>query len=186
MESFKNRVKFAVDKVGNATIMARKTGVTRQTISAYVSGDSDPTREKLVLLADAADIYTEWLATGRGPRDKDVLTAAHHEVQKQYRTAAQEEIKISDLLTKAAKVLESNSIYRPALAANINAFYHAISSEERMENIEKENRGLRSEMGDLKIRLAALEDKLSKGDQGGGQTADQEPLTRSLNGTTGT
>ena len=81
--------------------------------------------------------------------------------------ATAEDWKMSDMLTKTATVLESDTIYRTALASNINAFHQAVQSERmlarleervatleareerwaqfeaRMEELEKENAGLK-------------------------------------------
>ncbi|QAZ66740.1 hypothetical protein C3Y92_05575 [Solidesulfovibrio carbinolicus] len=74
---------------------------------------------------------------------------------------------MSDMLTKTAEVLESDTIYRTALASNINAFHQAVRSErtlarieermaeweaktdamvKRMEELERENRELKQRL----------------------------------------
>ncbi len=52
-------------------------------------------------------------------------------------TAPQEEFRMSDMLTKTAEVLESDTIYRTALASNINAFHQAVRSERTLARIEE-------------------------------------------------
>lgn len=67
----------------------------------------------------------------------------------------EEGIKISNLLTRAAEVLDSNSIFRQALAANINAIHQAIRTEEK-------NQALQARVDHLESRLAAVEEKINK------------------------
>jgi transcriptional regulator with XRE-family HTH domain len=64
--------------------------------------------------------------------------------------------KILDLLTRAVEVLESSSIFRQALTANINAFHQAVRTEEK-------NQALQVRIDHLESRLAAVEEKLKGG-----------------------
>jgi hypothetical protein len=45
-------------------------------------------------------------------------------------------IKKSDLVARPIDILESNTIYRTALAGNINAFYHAIQMADTIQRME--------------------------------------------------
>ncbi|MBF0605051.1 MAG: helix-turn-helix transcriptional regulator [Nitrospirae bacterium] len=65
--SFKSRMEIIARHVGNAAILARKSGTSRRAIGMYLSGESSPTMEKLLALAKAADINPGWLASGEGP-----------------------------------------------------------------------------------------------------------------------
>lgn len=44
---------------------------------------------------------------------------------------------MSDMVTKTIEVLESDTIYRTALASNINAFHQAVRSERTLARIEE-------------------------------------------------
>jgi transcriptional regulator with XRE-family HTH domain len=165
MDQFKNRVKYAIDKVGNATILAKKTGITRQAIGSYAAGDTDPTREKLILIADAADIHIEWLVAGRGPRDIGQVSLIREE-DVRYAGEAPDEIKVSNLLTKTAEVLEADPVYRQVLAAGINALYRSVFSDKhnretmaRLSQLEEklEEAGKRNE--EIEKRMILLEEK---------------------------
>lgn len=63
---FKNRMSIAANLAGNATELSRKTGISRRAIGTYLSGTSDPTRERLIAIAKVAGVSLEWLATGYG------------------------------------------------------------------------------------------------------------------------
>lgn len=64
---FTQRMAYVAKLVGNATVLARRTKISRRAIGTYLSGASDPTRERLVSLAQAAGVCVRWLATGEGP-----------------------------------------------------------------------------------------------------------------------
>lgn len=65
--SFPKRMKIVAGIVGNASLLADRTGISRRAIGLYLAGKSDPTREKLVVIASAANVNLAWLATGAGP-----------------------------------------------------------------------------------------------------------------------
>lgn len=68
--SFGERIKELIRLVGSAEKLARATGMSARGIGQYASGTSDPTRSKMLLLADAAGVNVLWLATGEGPKMK--------------------------------------------------------------------------------------------------------------------
>jgi hypothetical protein len=68
--------------------------------------------------------------------------------------------KITDLLTRATEILDSNSIFRQALAANINAFHLAIRSEEKVHSLQGRIDYLEGQNKSLESRLSALEEKI--------------------------
>lgn len=63
---FKQRMSIAAKLAGNATELSRKTGISRRAIGTYLAGCSDPTRERLIAIANASGVSVEWLATGLG------------------------------------------------------------------------------------------------------------------------
>jgi transcriptional regulator with XRE-family HTH domain len=71
-DSFKERMALAAKLAGNATELSRRTGISRRAIGTYLSGASDPTRQRLVSIAQTAGVSVEWLATGVG----DVMASA--------------------------------------------------------------------------------------------------------------
>ena len=62
---FKDRMYIAAKLAGNATELARRSGISRRAIGTYLSGASDPTRERLIAIAKASGVSVEWLATGK-------------------------------------------------------------------------------------------------------------------------
>jgi len=65
-QSFKERVRYIVRKVGSIKKLAQLANVSPRVVGKYLAGESDPSRKRLISLADAADVSVEWLATGVG------------------------------------------------------------------------------------------------------------------------
>ena len=57
--------------IGDSSVraFARKAGVSDTFLRQCLAGRTEPTRTKLIALADAGDTSVEWLATGHGARD---------------------------------------------------------------------------------------------------------------------
>ena len=67
LDSFKHRVAEIAELVGGPIVLSRRSKLSRAVIGNYMSGASDPSRARLVALANAAGVSVEWLATGEGP-----------------------------------------------------------------------------------------------------------------------
>lgn len=65
-EIFGERVGIVANLVGGQAELARRTGISTVSISSYMKGESDPSRERLVAMAEAANVSLFWLATGEG------------------------------------------------------------------------------------------------------------------------
>lgn len=64
--------------------------------------------------------------------------------------------RISDLLTKTAVILESDTVYRTALASNINAFHKAVEMEGEMKEVKEDLRKMQADMDELKAMIRSL------------------------------
>lgn len=67
---------------------------------------------------------------------------------------------VEELLQMTREVLESHTVYRPALAANVKAFYKAIKTEDEMNSITEEVRALRMENQAVNNRMERMEQML--------------------------
>ena len=47
--------------------MSKASGLSGRIVGKYLAGQSDPSRERLIALAKAANVSVLWLATGEGP-----------------------------------------------------------------------------------------------------------------------
>jgi phage repressor protein C with HTH and peptisase S24 domain len=65
---FGERIKEMIRVVGSAQKLANMTGMSARVIGQYAAGSSDPTRSKMVALAEAAGFNVCWVATGEGPK----------------------------------------------------------------------------------------------------------------------
>lgn len=65
-DKFGERMQFTADKVGGISALSRTSGIATRSIKGYIDGDNDPTRKKLIAIAEAADVSVEWLVTGKG------------------------------------------------------------------------------------------------------------------------
>lgn len=72
MSEFCERVQLIADRVGSAAELSRKTGISRRAIGTYLAGNAEPSREKLILLAQAAGVSVGWLAVGEASTTGDV------------------------------------------------------------------------------------------------------------------
>ena len=71
-----------------------------------------------------------------------------------------QEFSIAKMLTMTAKVLESATVYRSALASNIRAFYQAVQEEDDMNAVRQEVGALQQKVGELQKEIAELKDLL--------------------------
>lgn len=67
-EHFICRIQQIVDIVGGPSAMSEKSGLARRTINAYMAGETDPSRERILALAKASGVRPEWLLTGEDPQ----------------------------------------------------------------------------------------------------------------------
>jgi len=66
-DTFQLRLREVVSRVGSIAKLASRSGIGSRTISDYLNGSSEPSRERLVALAQAGGVSAGWLATGREP-----------------------------------------------------------------------------------------------------------------------
>ncbi len=70
-DGFAGRLRRAISDVGSIQKLGEGAGVAPRTISGYLVGKGDPSRRRLVALADTAGVSVGWLATGRGEPSAD-------------------------------------------------------------------------------------------------------------------
>ena len=61
---FQKRLYEIVERIGNASILARKAGISDQIVRKYLSENTQPGMENLVAMCRAAEVPMWWLATG--------------------------------------------------------------------------------------------------------------------------
>jgi phage repressor protein C with HTH and peptisase S24 domain len=70
-ETFADRVQILIKKLGSQEKLGDASGISGVTIGKYALGKADPSRERLIAMADAAGVNVLWLATGKGPLNRD-------------------------------------------------------------------------------------------------------------------
>jgi phage repressor protein C with HTH and peptisase S24 domain len=68
---FSIRIKTLATFVGGPKQLSERSGLSRAVIGKYLSGKSDPSRQRLVKLANAAGVSIRWLVTGEGEMSRD-------------------------------------------------------------------------------------------------------------------
>ncbi|NDY55579.1 hypothetical protein G3N56_02315 [Desulfovibrio sulfodismutans] len=113
-------------------------------------------------------VSADWLFFGNGPMRRGEESPISTEGKQESADCSPvEDFKMSDMITKTVEILESDTIYRTALASNINAFHQAVRNDRtlaemerrvahleemsdamsrRMEDLEKENQELKRRM----------------------------------------
>jgi len=169
-DAFGERLKARRDLLGlTQDYLAQKTGISRAAIQAYESGKI-PKGDYLLILSDLLDCSIDWLLKGTEARES-APSVAQPEPQAAPAPAPQPEddFKMTEMVTMTVEVLESETIYRTALASNIRAFHQAVRSErtlarleERMGLLEQGVEELRRENAELKRRLERQDENTAK------------------------
>ena len=122
-----------------------------------------PKREKLEALFFLSDVKPLSIPIERTKPDSPAskFTLDSLAIASAASEAAALHVNIKDLAYKTIEVLESETIYRTALASNINAFHHAIKMEEQMKAIqahmENFERQMHEQFTSLKHDIDALQ-----------------------------
>jgi phage repressor protein C with HTH and peptisase S24 domain len=66
IEKFANRVRELAASVGGPKRLSECSGLSRAVIGKYLSGKSEPSRDRLIRLARAGNVSIGWLASGEG------------------------------------------------------------------------------------------------------------------------
>lgn len=80
-ESFADRIKVLINRVGSVTEIARRCGFSEGVVRSWRDGNTDPSRGRCVTLARTLGISLVWLVAGEGVVQADVPNAARDDVQ---------------------------------------------------------------------------------------------------------
>jgi len=99
-------------------------------------------------------VSVDWLLTGKGPMHRGENATATDKATPQPQPPPappppDDEFKMTEMVTMTVEVLESETIYRTALASNIRAFHQAVRSERTLARIEERMTLLEQRMKDL-------------------------------------
>lgn len=126
------------------------------------------------ILIKFPQVNKHWLETGEGPMLR--ADAPRHEVVQAVELVAsfteplpqtppdqdykKEDWSMSEMIIKTTEVLESNTVYRSALAANVRAFHQAVQREVEMQSISEKLEVMQEDNRKMAARMERLEDLL--------------------------
>ena len=141
------------------TIFGARFGISRNTVMRYESGERQPDAGFIAAICKEYGINAHWLITGEGEPIGDFSKDDFVSEKSSGRSAQVDynDINIQEMLNLAAEVLTSDTIYRPALAANIKAFHRAIGTD-------RDNRDLRTRLEVMESKFEQLERNLLEQD----------------------
>jgi len=141
---------------------ADKIGVHITTVQGYEAGNL-PKGDILKRIHDIFNVSIDWLLTGEGGpyinnksmKEEGILQLSELAVEYPKGTSKTpgKQIKISDSLAMAARVLESDTPYSTALYQNIQYFNRATHSETRISKLENECEALKNRIDSLEKKL---------------------------------
>lgn len=160
IDTFSERLRQSIGE-NSVSSFGKKCGIGESTLRQYLKGGT-PGLDKVIAIAEASGVNIEWLATGEGPmRPGESVKETTKEEHQQPTTTQQaspatdyDNFRISEKMQKTVEILESDTIYRPALAANIDAFHHGMTQEKVVQDQTER-------IASLEARMAVLEKHLS-------------------------
>jgi transcriptional regulator with XRE-family HTH domain len=179
---------------------ADKIGIIYGTYQPYEYG-KHPSRRKMEQILSFYRCSSSWLLTGEGvpypekepqntqPHDNSIILNGIRDQIGRENVKGSDNVKISDDLTLAAKVLESGTSYATALHLNIRAFARSIQAEERIAQVERNQldfeRKMQSRMEGLEktIKRLEVENKALKGCAGDSPPFSLSPANCAPTGT---
>lgn len=136
-------------------------GVSPSYLSEVINLKSGPSYNLIFGIAkEFPGINLNWLLTGEGEIiEADDVNFLKNGIIGEFSVeySNKELIKTDSLINKAFEVLGSDTIYKYALASNINAFHHAMLMNIKVEKMEKRLLSLESICENLKKRLVEAE-----------------------------
>lgn len=166
-----------IRKLSQSDLVKGNLGDSAQ-ISRWLKGEiSNPSTRTINRLVDFFKCDKDWLAHGIGvpfpTADDDGRQSSLIRINSGMNPSPPDEIKpdtsgdeswkMSDMIYKTTKILESKTVYRSALASNVRAFYEAVQKEEEMQSVnekldtmQQENRALAERMVRMEAMLTSL------------------------------
>jgi len=164
LKDFDAAIQRLIKAVGGVDIgnLASFLGISRQAVNKARSANKIPPAW-FVQVGTVEKVSIDWLVTGEGPMRRGDSSAPVEAVP----ALPAEDFKMSDMVTKTIEVLESETIYRTALASNINAFHQAVQGErlmgrmeQRLADLEAKSESMSKEISELRRENRELKQRL--------------------------
>ncbi|MGV0961821.1 MAG: hypothetical protein ACOYB1_18505 [Limnohabitans sp.] len=151
--------------IKNYQLLANCFGVKQTTIYSWIKHDKIAGTGKI--LGKFPYINAQWLETGEGPmfaeESPPVQPARKRLVatlEQGYGTRPVEKpkdaIDMPEMVKMTMVVLDSESVYRSALAANVRAFYQAVINEGEMQSLSDKMELMQAQMARMETLLSSL------------------------------
>lgn len=126
---FLERMEALCRHTGGPGLLAQKSRLSRRVIDKYRNGESDPSRQRLIRMADAGGVSVEWLATGRGAMVGASATPG----------AEVDEYLLSRALEGVRKVYQARKVHLPAIneAEIASHLYRRVAALARAEDEQR-------------------------------------------------
>lgn len=156
-----SRMKLATEAKSD-TAFAKLLGLSQSSVSGAKERQSIPPAWA-IQIAEKYAVSIDWLMFGHGDMERgggmmfktaklpnpqmDPATCADRSGKIEpdglpdssiYNDSSRRSMSIADMLSKTAKVLESDTVYREALYSNIEAFHHGVTMDERVNKMEQQ------------------------------------------------
>jgi len=158
---------------------SQRIGFHKNTVGKYERGERTPDVDFLRTVCERLSVSPDWLLWGQGPMRRGESAPAAPQATLLAVPPPEDDFKMTEMVTMTVEVLESETIYRTALASNIRAFHQAVRSErtlakleervavleareDRMAQIEARMEELAKENGELKRRLERQDENAAK------------------------
>lgn len=120
---------------------ANRAGINVNTLRNYERGDSIPNLEVAASICRYFSVSSDWLMLGEGPMRRGDsapdTTPSPAQPPMPPGPPIEDDFKMTEMVTMTVEVLESETIYRTALASNIRAFHQAVRSERTLARLEE-------------------------------------------------
>lgn len=150
--------------------IAKDLKVYESQLSKWATGSTPPRKKTIAKIAKYFGCNYEWLVTGEGPMfveeipPKPVRKRLISTVEQGYGAKVEEKprdaIDMPEMVKMTMVVLDSDSVYRSALATNVRAFYQAVINEGEMNEMREEITAIRKENKEIKDSQERMEEML--------------------------
>lgn len=169
-EKFGERVGKVAELVGGQAELSRRTGISKVTIGSYISGNSEPSRERLIAMANAAEVSLVWLAIGEGPmmlKDTLLERKAGSTAPKGSHVAdhaAFDALGVVEGMGLLTRIYSSgDATFIRAINANLMAFSDAVENKakagimaDNIQQIQEEMAQMRAQVNELNTKVVRL------------------------------
>lgn len=152
---------------------------SRSTVSKWWNGEIIPAPKNNSLIAEYLECNPDWLATGEWepfPSWENLSTntirinsdrsSTSEKAEPQSKpvettnvTLEQEELTVREIVNMTMEILESDTVYKSALASSIRAFHKAAKQEREMKSVQEDVAEMRERMDKMEQMLLSLGSK---------------------------